>query len=197
MSGGTFPAADCAERRCRLLRRCRSRMRRHRQTVRNRRTGRSVLCRRDRNFAPRRLPCFRPGGGYRSSFSRPEHPFAGCGRNGGGSPAWCGFNGSRLFRKFFYALKIACPGKLPNDGRNEKAVRDSSDSLVFRVRSLRGGLPALRTAPSAAGDLAHEIVVFGPERRHQFAHALDLFSPPRIRAAEGIAVLEPAFEGVV
>lgn len=110
MSGGTFPAADCAERRCRLLRRCRSRMRRHRQTVRNRRTGRSVLCRRDRNFAPRRLPCFRPGGGYRSSFSRPEHPFAGCGRNGGGSPAWCGFNGSRLFRKFFYALKIACPG---------------------------------------------------------------------------------------
>lgn len=37
------------------------RMRRHRRTERNRRTGRSVLCRRDRNFAPRRLPCFRPG----------------------------------------------------------------------------------------------------------------------------------------
>ena len=78
------------------------------------------------------------GGGYRSSFSRPEHPFAGCGRNGGGSPAWCGFNGSRLFRKFFYALKIACPGKLPNDGRNEKGCPGSVRQPRFPRPELAG-----------------------------------------------------------
>ena len=45
--------------------------------------------------------------------------------------------------------------------------------------------------------LQRKIVVLGLERSHQIAHRLDLFGPPCVGAAEGIAVLQFSLEGVV